>query len=196
VIRTFEPRIQSSTVLKDLDLESGKYFLVTTHRAENVDIQERIESIVQALQEIADIYNLPVIVSTHPRTREKMKSFGIEPENDRVRFLEPFGFFGFIMLEKNARCILTDSGTVQEEAAILGIPSVTVRDVTERPETVECGSNILSGADKRTILHCVDVALNREGSWRAPPEYLIEYVSETVVNILIGYQPPSNYRFV
>jgi UDP-N-acetylglucosamine 2-epimerase (non-hydrolysing) len=194
VIQKNEFKIAGSKILNELNLEANSYFLVTTHRAENVDIPKRLENIIKAFDQIADKYDLPVVVSTHPRTRERIQDQDIRRLNEKVRFLEPFGFFDFIALERSAKCILTDSGTVQEEAAILHKPSVTIRDVTERPETVECGSNILSGADPEMILNCVDVAMSRDGSWQAPPEYLVENVSETVVNILIGYQPPSNYR--
>jgi len=194
VIRKFMPRIESSKILSQLELEEGNYFLVTMHRAENVDVKERLASIVEALHVIERKHGMPIIVSTHPHTRERMGTFGIKAGKGNLRFLDPFGFFDFVALEKASRCLLTDSGTVQEECAILCRPSVTIRDVTERPETVECGSNILSGVDPDSILRCVEVALAREGSWRAPPEYLLENVSETVVNILVGYQPPPYYR--
>ncbi len=99
----------------------------------------------------------------------------------------PFGFFDFIHLEKNAACVITDSGTVQEECCILGIPNITIRDVTERPETIECGSNMLSGADADTILQCVRVVLDQKSEWEIPAEYLVPDVSNTVVKIVLGY---------
>jgi UDP-N-acetylglucosamine 2-epimerase (non-hydrolysing) len=195
VIRHFMPQIRASRILETLELEEGGYFLVTMHRAENVDVKERLASVVEGLGLLERRHGKPVIVSTHPHTRERMEAFGIRPEAGNIRFLEPFGFFDFVALEKSARCLLTDSGTVQEECAILGRPSVTLRDVTERPETVECGSNILSGVEPQSILRCVEVALAREGTWKAPAEYLVENVSEAVLNILIGFQPPPFYRF-
>jgi UDP-N-acetylglucosamine 2-epimerase (non-hydrolysing) len=103
-----------------------------------------------------------------------------------VRFLEPFGFFDFIALEKNAACVLSDSGTVQEECAILRIPNVTLRDVTERPETVECGSNVLSGADPVSILSCLATVLERPAHWTPPPEYLVRDVSDVVMRVMAG----------
>jgi UDP-N-acetylglucosamine 2-epimerase (non-hydrolysing) len=117
-----------------------------------------------------------------------MRSYGIDVMNGRVHFLPPFGFFDFITLEKNAFCVLSDSGTVQEECSIFGVPTVTLRDVTERPETLECGSNMLSGADPEMILHCVRAVLALKGQWTAPPEYLAENVSETVLKILLGFR--------
>jgi UDP-N-acetylglucosamine 2-epimerase (non-hydrolysing) len=105
-----------------------------------------------------------------------------------VRYLEPFGFFDFITLERNARCVITDSGTVQEECAIFGIPNVTIRDVTERPETIEHGCNILSGAELESIVHCVHTVLASHGKWSVPPEYMAEQVSNTVIKIILGFR--------
>jgi len=188
VIQYHQPSIRSSSVLQDLGLDAGKYILVTAHRAENVDVPERLAAILQALDRLQRQYRVPVIVSTHPHTRERMLHFQIGLQNDEVRFLAPFGFFDFVALEQQALCLISDSGTVQEECAILGRPSVTIRDVTERPETVECGSNILSGVDPEVVVSCVKVALESQGKWVAPREYLIENVSNAVVNVLLGYR--------
>ena len=194
VIRHFREQIRSSRILHELALESGEYFLVTMHRTENVDVEARLRAIVEALGALAREHRLPIIVSTHPHTRDRLERAGIGSAEGDVRFLDPFGFFDFVALEEGSRCILTDSGTVQEECAILGKPSVTIRDVTERPETVECGSNILSGVQTDSVLRCVGVALSREGSWKAPPEYMVENVSDTVVNVVTGYQHLPSYR--
>ena len=115
--------------------------------------------------------------------------------NKEIRFLPPFGFFDFIALEENARCVLSDSGTVQEECCIFRVPNVTLRDVTERPETIECGSNVLSGADPEAILRCVEAVLGQKPDWRIPWEYLAENVSDTVVKILMGFNSPHQVRF-
>jgi UDP-N-acetylglucosamine 2-epimerase (non-hydrolysing) len=195
VIQHFMPQIESSNILRDLGLQAGGYFLVTMHRAENVDVRDRLASIMEGLSALAQTYGLPIIVSTHPHTRDRMAAYGMRQESAGIRFLEPFGFFDFIALEQGSLCVLTDSGTVQEECAILGRPSVTLRDTTERPETVECGSNILSGVEPGSILRCTEMAKAREGAWKAPPEYLVEKVSETVVNILLGYLPSRHYQF-
>jgi UDP-N-acetylglucosamine 2-epimerase (non-hydrolysing) len=188
VLQHYRSQIDRSCILDELKLKSGGYFLVTMHRSENVDVEERLRSLTAALDRIQKHYGMPVIVSTHPHTRIRMESFGVHVENDLVRFLPPFSFFDFIALEMNARCVLSDSGTVQEECAILRIPNVTIRDVTERPETLESGSNMLSGAGPDCIVDCVKTVLEFEGSGQAPREYLVRNVSDAVVKILLGYQ--------
>ena len=117
-----------------------------------------------------------------------MRDFGIGAVSGDVRFLEPFGFLDFIRLEESARCVLSDSGTVQEECAINRVPNVTLRDVTERPETVECGSNILSGPDPDFIVACVATALASGQQWTPPPEYLVRNVSDAALRIVTGFQ--------
>lgn len=187
VIDAHEGRVTDSSALADLGVESGAYFLVTLHRAENVDIGSRLRSLTDALFQLARIHGLPVLVSTHPRTRLRIDQFQIEGGDADVRFLDPFGFFDFIALERQAACVLSDSGTVQEECSIFGVPNVTLRDVTERPETVECGSNILSGADTDSVISCVRAVMELKPRWVAPPEYLESAVSDTVVRIALGY---------
>ena len=187
VIQYYGSKIRQSTVLNDLELEQGKYFLVTMHRAENVDVEERLEGLTAGLNRLEQEYSLPVIVSTHPHTRKRMEAFGVDVVNDQVRFLPPFGFFDFITLEQNAFCVLSDSGTVQEECCIFRVGNVTIRDVTERPETIECGSNMLSGADPETILQCVRTVIDQKQRWVVPWEYLVEHVSDIVVKIILGY---------
>jgi UDP-N-acetylglucosamine 2-epimerase (non-hydrolysing) len=187
VLNSHAAEIGCSKILETLGLEPKNYFLVTMHRAENVDVEERLRSLTQALDLLQRKYQVPVIVSTHPHTRSRMEKDSISLANPQVRYLPPFGLFDFVALEKNARLVLSDSGTVQEECCIFHVPNVTIRDVTERPETVECGSNILSGADCDTILTCAELVLSREPSWTPPAEYLAENVSETVAKIVLGY---------
>ncbi len=163
------------------------YFLVTMHRAENVDVEERLLGITSTLNQLSHDYGVPVIVSTHPRTRLRMEGFKIERNNPLVRFMEPFGLFDFITLERNALAVLSDSGTVQEECTIFQVPGVTIRDTTERPETLERGCNILSGTNPAAILLCVRKMLERKTPGTPPPEYLVDNVSETVTNLLLGY---------
>jgi UDP-N-acetylglucosamine 2-epimerase (non-hydrolysing) len=187
VILHYDKQINRSKVMTELGLKTNGYFLVTMHRAENVDIESRLSNLLIGLDKLQKQYKIPVICSLHPRTKDKKKQFGIKVTNKNVRFLEPFGLFDFITLEKNALCVLTDSGTVQEETCILGVPSVTIRDVTERPETIESGSNALTGADPGLILNSVKVALSEKGGWKAPAEYMDTGVSSKVARIMLGY---------
>lgn len=187
VLDYFASGVEQSDVMSRFAISSNDFFLVTMHRSENVDEPERLERLLKGLALVADKYEKPLLVSVHPRTQNKLKDFGLTPESSHVRLLEPLGFFDFVKLEKNALAVLSDSGTVQEECAIFGIPNVTIRDVTERPETIECGSNILSGSGTEDILRAVDIALTMPQSWTAPEEYLAENVSGTVVKIVLGY---------
>ncbi|MGB8214529.1 MAG: UDP-N-acetylglucosamine 2-epimerase (non-hydrolyzing) [Anaerolineales bacterium] len=187
VLDHYSKEIEGSDILSLLQIEPQKYFLVTMHRSENVDIESRLRSMASALDQLQKLYGYPVICSTHPRTRQKLQKFEIGIDNEQVRFLTPIGLFDFVALEKNAFCILSDSGTVQEESCIFGVPNVTLRDVTERPETIECGSNMLSGIEPETILRCVHFVLNQKGKWTPPIEYLAENVSDTVIKILGGF---------
>lgn len=191
VIELFGERIASSRALNVLGVDERKYFLATMHRAENVDVEERLRSLVEALSLLHQKYGYPVICSFHPRTRARVEAFGVDVNRVGLRFVEPFGFFDFIRLEKAAFCILSDSGTVQEEACIFGVPNVTIRDVTERPETVECGSNILSGADPQNILRMVKMVTGRKDGWAPPAEYLAGGVAETVCRIVVGHRTPD-----
>jgi UDP-N-acetylglucosamine 2-epimerase (non-hydrolysing) len=192
VIDFYDEQIKGSEILDQLRLESRGYFLVTMHRAENVDIELRLKGFVEALTRIGKEWKLPVVVSVHPRTRVRMHKFGIPAiGKSLVRFLEPFGFFDFIKLEKSAFCLLSDSGTVQEEACLFGVPNVTIRDVTERPETIECGSNILSGGDPDEIVEKVRFVTAERRTWTPPPEYLATGVADTVCRIVLGHRMPS-----
>jgi UDP-N-acetylglucosamine 2-epimerase (non-hydrolysing) len=135
---------------------------------------------------LAQTHEVPILVSTHPRTRARLQALNLQGDA-QVRFLDPLGFFDFVALEKQAACVLSDSGTVQEECAILRVPSVTLRDVTERPETIECGANILTGCDAGAIRAAVDVALGESPQCLPPAEYLTDALSETVLRIVTGY---------
>ncbi len=188
VLDHYAGRIESSPALADLGVEPGQYFLVTLHRAENVDDPARLDQFIQALHRLGTEYGLPLICSLHPRTRSQLEKHAKEMAGGQVRVIEPQGFFDFVALEKQARCVLSDSGTVQEECCIFGVPNVTLRDVTERPETVEVGSNMLSGADAEDILRCVKTVLAQPPDWTPPPEYLATNVTRTVLKIVLGYR--------
>jgi UDP-N-acetylglucosamine 2-epimerase (non-hydrolysing) len=187
VLDHFGEKIESSSILSDLGVEPSQYFLVTLHRAENVDIEDRLRRIFDAFESMSTKFGRPVLVSVHPRTRQKLETFGMKVDEARVRLLEPLGFFDFVQLEKKACAVLTDSGTVQEECSIFRIPNVTVRDVTERPETIECGSNIVSGSEPCDILRAVDLAISQKSKWQPPAEYMVPNVSQIVSKIVLGY---------
>jgi len=191
VIDHYNEQIGRSNVLNTLDLEPGKFFLVTMHRAENVDRRDRLTNLIEALSMLNERYAIPVVCSFHPRTRSMVNSFGLDIERTAIQFVEPLGFFDFIRLEQSAFCILSDSGTVQEEACLFGVPNVTIRDVTERPETVECGSNILTGADPRQIMNAVEFVTRKPGEWQPPAEYEARNVADTVCRIVMGYRPAT-----
>lgn len=153
-------------MLSTLHLNPREYFLVTLHRQENVDYRARLDLILEGLDRVAVTFNQPVIYPVHPHSRKMMTEFGLKTKN--IILLNPVDFFGFLQLECNARLILTDSGGVQEEACILGVPCVTLRDNTERPETIEVGANILAGASPDTIIKHAKIMLAREKNWKNP----------------------------
>jgi UDP-N-acetylglucosamine 2-epimerase (non-hydrolysing) len=131
---------------------------------------------------------MPVICSLHPRTKSKMIKFGISEDGDAIKFITPLGFFDFVKLEKNAYLVLTDSGTVQEECCIFKIPNITIRDVTERPETIEAGSNIITGAEPELILSASKLVTSININWTPPKEYMSINSSDIVLKILFGYK--------
>ena len=186
VLRHYERCIDASDVHARLGLETGAYFLVTAHRAENVDVPDRLRQLAEALRRVREDHGVPMVVSMHPRTRSRIDAFGMTDLVAGLRVMPPLGLFDFVRLERDARCVLTDSGTVQEECCILRVPNVTTRDVTERPETVECGSNIIAGVSPDRIAAAVRVAVARDRNWTIPPEYLAPAVSDTVVNVLLS----------
>jgi UDP-N-acetylglucosamine 2-epimerase (non-hydrolysing) len=153
--------------LKKLNLNPGGYFLMTAHRQENVDIKERLKGVLEGLELVYRKFNFPTIYPIHPRTKKKIKEFGLEVPNG-VELIEPLGFLEFLQLEVNATLVLTDSGGVQEETCILKVPCVTLRDNTERPETLEVGSNVLAGVNQNKILEGVKIMLDRKRNWNNP----------------------------
>jgi UDP-N-acetylglucosamine 2-epimerase (non-hydrolysing) len=157
---------EQSNILKTLNLNSKEYFLVTVHRQENVDDYKRFASLLEGLDRIADSYGIPVVYPIHPHSKKNIEEFKLE--TPRLYLIEPADYFDFLQLESNARLILTDSGGVQEEACILGVPCVTLRDNTERPETVEVGANVVSGVLPEKILENVRMMLDNKKTWENP----------------------------
>ncbi|HJH27457.1 MAG TPA: UDP-N-acetylglucosamine 2-epimerase (non-hydrolyzing) [Methanophagales archaeon] len=154
-------------ILKKLNLNPEEYFLVTAHRQENVDNKERLKGILEGLELVYRKFNFPIIYPIHPRTKKKIREFGLEvPEG--IGLIEPLGFLEFLQLEANAKLVLTDSGGVQEETCVLKVPCVTLRDNTERPETLEVGSNVLAGVNQEKILEGIEKMKDKEANWKNP----------------------------
>jgi UDP-N-acetylglucosamine 2-epimerase (non-hydrolysing) len=192
VIKNHAGKIDGSKILEKSGLNARKYFLVTMHRAENVDDEYRLKSTFTALDRLNAEYKFPVICSIHPRTRQKIEQSKLAITNKNIILSQPFGFFDFVKLEKNAACVITDSGTVQEECAIFNTPNITIRDVTERPETIECGSNMLTSVSPKIIEKAVEIALTEKAQWQPPVGYLDDNVSVKVIKILLGYNRNIN----
>ena len=166
VYQNLEIARRKVNVLADLGLVPKEYFLVTAHRQENVDSRERLDEILKGLEMVSQEFSLPVVFPVHPRTRKMAAEFGFE--FDGIRAIEPLGFLEFLQLEANARLALTDSGGVQEEACILGVPCVTLRENTERPETVDVGANMLAGANSDRILKSTGSMMGQKNVWQNP----------------------------
>jgi UDP-N-acetylglucosamine 2-epimerase (non-hydrolysing) len=153
-------------ILKKFNLKPKGYFLVTTHRRENVDIKEKLKGIIEGLELIYERFSIPIIFPVHPRTQNKLSEFNLNTIH--INNIQPVSFLEFLQLEANARLVITDSGGVQEETCIFKVPCITLRDNTERPETLISGSNILVGVNPTKILDGVELMLNRENNWENP----------------------------
>jgi UDP-N-acetylglucosamine 2-epimerase (non-hydrolysing) len=189
VLKVFESQIDESDALRVHGVQKGEYLLATMHRAENVDDRDTFQGLCDALGQVSALYGRPIILSVHPRIRSRIgpQTFG----SADIRPVDAMPFFEFVNLQKNAALVLSDSGTVQEECAIFGIPNITVRETTERPETVECGSNIIATTSPERIAAAARYlhARGLQHDWAPPPEYVVPNVSEIVIRILLGNIP-------
>jgi UDP-N-acetylglucosamine 2-epimerase (non-hydrolysing) len=169
-------------------LAPGGYFLVSAHREENVDDPRRLVRLLDCLRAVRERWRLPVLVSTHPRTRKRLAALGRDADLDGVMFHEPFGFLDYVRLQREARCVLSDSGTISEESAILGFPAVTLRESIERPESLDAGSIIMTGLEPAGVLEAVATALAQTAAEGVPcaPEYRIADTSRRVVNFILS----------
>ncbi len=183
-------KIESSKVLKLLNLERGKYFIVSAHREENVDFSENLGKILTVLNRLAEEYNMPVVVSTHPRTRKRIEDMKDLKIDNRIQFLKPFGFFDYNALQINAKCAISDSGTISEESSILNFPAVTMRQALERPEAIDAGTIILTGLDADIVLESIRLVINEfsqtGGYGQICPEYKVENTSWRVLKLILG----------
>ena len=182
VYQNLEIANSKAKALEKLGLHPKEYFLVTVHRQENVDDRGRFGGILKGLKRLSEVFGMRVIYPIHPRSTKRMKEFGFQW--DGIELTDPLDFLGFLHLEANARLVLTDSGGVQEESCILGVPCITVRDNTERPETLEVGANILAGTIPEKILECSEIMLGRENNWRNP--FGDGKAGERIVSIITG----------
>lgn len=188
VLHCYEEQIAASGILSQLNLVEREFFLLTMHRAENVDCEEKLRDVFAAVSRLYEKYRFPIVCSLHPRTRSMATRFRMDVDRPGLIMCEPFGFFDFVRLQQSAFCVISDSGTVQEETCILRAPNVTIRDVTERPETVECGSNVLAGCDSNSIVALVSLVTSRPANWQVPPEYLAPQVADTVARVLLSHR--------
>lgn len=199
VLEHYRTNIEASDILARLGLSPHGYFIVSLHREENVDRRERLSALLAALNALADKHAMPVIVSTHPRTRIRLEALE-ESVDARIQFLKPFGFFDYNKLQMDAFCAISDSGTIAEEASILGFPAITPRDAIERPEALDVGAIAMTGLDRETILMAVAAMVRQHQARSAtglppvpvPQDYSICNTSERVVNLILGTARLSN----
>ncbi|MDP1526045.1 MAG: UDP-N-acetylglucosamine 2-epimerase (non-hydrolyzing) [Rhodocyclaceae bacterium] len=191
VLDYYMPKIQASDVLARMGLEQGRYFIVSMHREENVDTPENLTDLVQTLNALAEHYQIPVIVSTHPRTQKRLDALNLDKLDSRIQFLKPFGFCDYVKLQMEALCVVSDSGTITEEGSLLNLPAVTIRNAHERPEGMDVGTLIMAGLKKERVLDAVRVIIaqhDRNIRVMAPVEdYEAQSVSKKILRIVLSY---------
>jgi UDP-N-acetylglucosamine 2-epimerase len=191
VLEYYMPKISTSDVLHRLNLQPQRYFLVSAHREENVDSPENLQDLLNTLQALAKQHDMPVIVSTHPRTRQRLEKLGVDGLDSRIQFLKPFGFFDYVKLQMEAFCVLSDSGTITEEASLLNLPAVTIRNAHERPEGMDEGVLIMSGLKAERVLDAVRIVTQQHNKvarqFRIVPDYAGGLVSEKVLRVVLSY---------
>ena len=190
ILNFYRKDIQASDVLRKLNLNKENYFIVSAHREENIDYEQNINDFLDSLNAIAENYNLPIIVSTHPRTRKRIDSLKNRKINDHIKFLKPLGFFDYINLQLNSKCVISDSGTISEESSILEFPAIMIRAAHERPESMDEGTLIMAGLKKERILESISTVViqNNEGlKPKLVSDYNIDNVSLKVTRIILSY---------
>jgi len=191
ILEFYKFKIDSSSILLDQNLEFFNYFIVSAHREENVDYPTNLIKLLNSLNSVAEKYNLPVIVSTHPRTKNRIEKLSKQiVMNPLVKFLKPLGFFDYIKLQQNSKCVISDSGTITEESSILSFPSIMIRSVHERPEGMDEGTLIMSGLDETRIIECIEVVTRQFFENKKPhliKDYNVDNVSIKVVRIILSY---------
>ncbi|MCK2035910.1 UDP-N-acetylglucosamine 2-epimerase (non-hydrolyzing) [Microbacterium sp. SSW1-49] len=194
VLEQNREQIDASDAIAKAGLTAGEYFLVSLHREENVDNPERLRSAITALQELRAEYGLPVLVSTHPRTRKRIEALDDVSALEGITFHPPFGFHDYIKLQQESKLVLSDSGTISEESSLLGFPAVTLRDFIERPESVDTGAIITAGIEPARVLAAVRVVLAQKRNAHTPEDYQIDDAAQRVVNFIHGTVPSHRRR--
>lgn len=191
VLNYYMPKILMSDVLKRLNLESGGYFIVSIHREENVDSPDNLKELVETLNALANEYQMPVIVSTHPRTQQRLDALKLASTNELIHFLKPFGFCDYIKLQMDAMCVVSDSGTITEEASLLKLTAITVRNTHERPEGMDEGTLIMAGLETKRVLDAVRVVIAQDKSesriFFPVEDYEAKSVSMKILRIVMSY---------
>ncbi len=191
VLNYHEVQILNSNILSKLDLKEKEYFLVSAHREENIDLEKNFFDLLDTLNALVKKYKKRVIVSTHPRTRKKIEETNKDYFEKKIEFLKPLGFFDYIALQKNAMCVVSDSGTITEESSLLGFPAVTIRQAHERPEGMDEGTLIMCGLSKDQVLDSINVVidqnLDNESGFSTVSDYIVDNVSKKVIRIIMSY---------
>ncbi len=191
VLDHYMPKIEKSDILQRLGLTSGQFFLVSAHREENVDTPQNLHDLVETLNALAETYQYPVIVSTHPRTKKRLDSMELGKLNPHVQFLKPFGFCDYIKLQMEALCVVSDSGTITEEGSLLNLPAITIRNAHERPEGMDVGTLIMSGLKKDRVLDAVRVIVAQHDKSKRVMRRVEDYeggpVSKQLLRIVLSY---------
>jgi len=189
VLNYYKKDIENSTILNRLKLKQKDFFIVSVHREENVDSEQNFNDFLDSLNQIAKLYNKRVIVSTHPRTREKLKTLENQEFNTLIEFMKPLGFFDYIALQENAYCAISDSGTITEESSLLNFPAITIRQTHERPEGMDEGTLIMSGLKSDDIINSINIVVEQisENSMHIVKDYNVDNVSKKVVRIIVSY---------
>jgi UDP-N-acetylglucosamine 2-epimerase (non-hydrolysing) len=195
ILSIYKKQLIKSDILKTLNLKSKDYFLASIHRQENVDLEDNLKTILETLNAIANKYDKKIIVSTHPRTKDRLDRLNNVQIDERINFLKPFGFFDYLKLQKNALTVISDSGTISEESSILNFPAITIRKSMERPEALDSGSIILTGLDKEVVLKSIDVVIDQhsiEFACSDPIEYKVTNTSWRILKLILGTSKLSN----
>ena len=197
VLDYYRPGIDASNVMEQLTLTPHEYFVVSIHREENVDSPENLQELLQTLNALAEQYGYPVVVSTHPRTQARLDALADKTVHSSVRFIKPLGFSDYIKLQMQAACILSDSGTISEEASLLSLPAITLRNAHERPEGMDVGTLIMSGLKADSVLDSVAVVMaQHDSAHRVLPvvdDYEAGPVSKQVLRVVMSYVDYINH---